>query len=437
MLTRTALAPFLSDADPVVDAEGHLDALGLAAIADSLGVQLAPGVRERQSRPRYLTAMAVAAVVCSEFNEDRVADDGVSPPWQVFEWYMVEGLVRNFRDGEDVRGLPGRDKATTAIRQNVPLSAKTYLKTASVFGFHGVYRLLARTLDVVDENRLGEVGYRLVAAWEQEQGLHGFLSQDRDPGKAIRAQLATAVKDGLDKGAVSRSEGWSGWSFFHKHLHQAEVGKQESRIISSALLDPQTVQRSEFFRFIVSQPGQQAWMSGSERVFHQALRKVASQDLAELIDAILLYEIFARLSQDAFDDCLYFLSNQRQLISPGQLANIKSVTVAATRIPELYHELSERLEPFGESVRFVNSFQIFSAWQSAEEWVETVFEHHKRVQMNKPPNGRAPWLDWFDNGKVMVRPLYKREDGGSHDDRYVHAYRTAPLNSFAHDLRLV
>src|SRR5512135_2662031 len=87
-------APLLSEYDPVDTSEGSLDPLGLAAIAEQLASQLVPGVRERQARPRYLTAMAVSSVVCSKFDEDQVAKDGVSPPWQVFEWYMVEGLSR-------------------------------------------------------------------------------------------------------------------------------------------------------------------------------------------------------------------------------------------------------------------------------------------------------------------------------------------------------
>ena len=172
-MTATALAPLLpqlSEADPPLRAEGTIDPLGLYAVADSLGVQMVPGVRERQPHPRYLTAMAVGEVVCQEFAPDDVAADGVSPPWQVFEWFMVEGLVREQDQGPEIFGLPGRDKAAHAISDQVPLCARTYLKVPTVFGFHGVYRLLARTLDVINNvSGLGETGYRLLMAWEREQ----------------------------------------------------------------------------------------------------------------------------------------------------------------------------------------------------------------------------------------------------------------------------
>jgi hypothetical protein len=53
-------APLLSEADPKQSQEGSIDPLGTYPIADALAVRLAPGVRERQSRPRFLTAMAVS-----------------------------------------------------------------------------------------------------------------------------------------------------------------------------------------------------------------------------------------------------------------------------------------------------------------------------------------------------------------------------------------
>jgi len=381
--------------------------------------------------------MAVAAAVCSDFEPDYVASDGVSAPWQVFEWYMVEGLVRSHQEGDDLRGLPGRDKATVALRDRSSLSAKSYLKTPRVFGFHGVYRLLAKTLDIVEDERLGEVGYRLVADWEREQNLRGFLSNDEEPGKSVRRNLVGAIKDGLEKGGVARKAGWGGWAFFHQHLHPAEFGQSETQVITEALFDPQAPRRSEVLRFLVSSTGQRAWRDRSERAFHQALRRKVRGEIADLIDAIMLYETFARWLQDAFDSCLHALSQHRQQVDPAELGSLKAVVTAANSIPSLYSELSDRLGQFGETTRFENAFHVFAAPQSPQAWVVTLFEHHKRVQTNKPPNGRAPWLDWFEMGKVMVRPAYLRDRGGSHDDGYVHAYRTTPLHSFAQDLGLL
>src|SRR5579871_3680893 len=168
------LMPLLSEADPKISAEGSIDPLGVYSIADALAVRMIPGVRERQQHPRFLTCVAVSHSLCSGFSDEDVAADGISEPWQVFEWYLVEGLLRTTEEKSLLRGLPGQVKAATAIKDGVPLSAKRYLKTPTVFGFHGVYRALARDLEVERAARLGETGYALITTWEKEQRLDGF-----------------------------------------------------------------------------------------------------------------------------------------------------------------------------------------------------------------------------------------------------------------------
>ena len=136
-----------------------------------------------------------------------IAADEVSEPWQVFEWYLVEGMVRATDERNLLRGLPGQDKATGAIKDGVPLSAKRYLKTPTVFGFHGVYRALARDIEVERADRLGETGFALLTTWEKEQGLDGFSGSGDGPGRAVRRRLIDAIQSGLERGYVDRTGG--------------------------------------------------------------------------------------------------------------------------------------------------------------------------------------------------------------------------------------
>ena len=133
--------PYLSTYDPATSSEGSLDPLGLYLIADRLATKLVPGVRERMSHPRYLTAMAVGAHICSPIREEYDID-GVTPAYQVYEWHIVEGFVSKYlRDAPDqIQGLPGIQKGAEAFQNNLPLRHNRYLKTPNVFGFHGVYR---------------------------------------------------------------------------------------------------------------------------------------------------------------------------------------------------------------------------------------------------------------------------------------------------------
>ncbi len=434
------LMPLLSEADPKVSAEGSIDPLGMYAIADALAVRMIPGVRERQTHPRFLTSIAVSLSLCSEFPEESIAADGISEPWQVFEWYFVEGMVRTTRDSALLRGLPGQTKARRAIDDQVPLSAKRYLKTPTVFGFHGVYRALARDTEVERADRLGEVGHELVSAWEKEQRLEGFSGTSEGPGKAMRRRLLDAVRDGMKSGAVARKAGWAGWQFFADHLGIYGAGKRESRVIAQALLNPEKGFRREVIDCLISREGKNLWSSEqkakslSERRFHEWLGPRASHELRQLLDAIRIYEEFCRLLEDAFDDCLYRLSQHQIRFQPSELGGLTGVRRAAQRIPEIFGEVSEQLSPFGGAVRFQEVFSSLAERLSPAEWLERLLDHHCRIQYSKPPAGKAPWFDRFDDGSYMIRTAYIRETGGRHDDHYVHAYRTQSLWSFAKDL---
>ena len=431
------LAPLLTERDPRQSSEGGIDPLGLAAIADALGVRLVPGVRERQAHPRFLTAIATSLAVCAEFDEDTIAADRVSEPWQVFEWYLVEGLVRTSEDAETT-GLPGSLKAWRALEDGMPLSAKRYLKTPSIFGFHGVYRLLARTLGIEQGGRLGEAGYELLNVWSKEQGLDGFVGTASGPGQAIRQKLTDAIRDGLDKGTTARSGGWDGWEFFRQHLAIYGCGAKEASFITGALLKDPVGFRREVIQCLVSEVGGGAWKGiQEERQFHEALRASASEDLRQLLDAISSYETFARLCQDAFDACLCQMTLQRGKIEPSTLSPLPAVQTASREAPKAFDDALGKLEAFGQASRFCDLFAPLAERGDETNWVAGLVEHHLKTQRQKPPNGRLPWFEQSDDGGLIIRPLYRRDEPPDAGDTYVHSYRTRSLWSFASDLRLI
>ena len=430
--------PLLTEPDPLVSSEGSIDPLGTYAIADSLAMRLAPGIRQRQSHPRFLTAIAVSLYICSSFQDGEVASDGVSEPWQVFEWCLVEGLVRSIPVGDQLKGLPGREKAARALEDGVPISAARYLKTPSVFGFHGVYRVLSRELGIEVAGQLGELGYELLSTWVEEQGLQGFIGTANGPGTTWRTRLYEAVRDGLKAGANSRSGGWSGWQFFGDYLGHYNTGPREAKLVMSALLDSKSGFRKQVLEFLVSPKGRNIWIEKtSERHFHAELALCSDPELSEFLRTFMMYEDFSCLLQDAFEDCLYQMSQAGTKITPVELSSLESVIQAAKRVPLLYAELIEHLSPFGESIRFQQSFQDLSLRVEPLKWVDCLLEHHQTIQMRKPPNGKAPWFERLDDGTYIIRPGYRRDKGGRHDNEYIHGCRTEPLWSFAEDLGLV
>jgi hypothetical protein len=147
--------PILTLPDPVTTGEGALDPLGLSTIADRLADQILPGLRARMSRPRFLTAMAACAAVCDGI-EDQVASDGVTPSYVVFEWLVVEGFSRA-APREHTRFTPGMMKAQAVRDSGEPMRASAYLRIPTIFGYHGIYKPLARHIGVVDDDmRLGD-----------------------------------------------------------------------------------------------------------------------------------------------------------------------------------------------------------------------------------------------------------------------------------------
>ena len=380
------LMPLLSEADPQESAEGSIDPLGTYAIADALAVRMVPGVRERQQHPRFLTTIAVSLSLCSDFDDEVVAKDGVSEPWQVFEWYVVEGLVRSTPDQALLRGLPGRDKALKAIDDKVPLSQRRYLKGPATFGFHGVYRGLARDIGIEQADRLGDQGYELLRCWEEEQGLQGFCGSGDGPGKSRRRRLVEGIVDGLVKGATDRKS-WG--PFFCNHLGIYNAGDREAEQLRLNLTGSNQGYRGEIFDALTSTDGRELWRNEaakknpSERRFHEALAGHSSPGLDELLGAIDHYEWFSRYLQDAFDDCLRYLSQHQQRIKPSELAGLDSVKTAADQIPEIFTEVSDRISPFGQVTRFQESFSELAQRTTALQWLELLLDHHTRIQRSK------------------------------------------------------
>ena len=134
------------------------------------------------------------------------------------------------------------------------------------------------------------------------------------------------------------------------------------------------------------------------------------------------------------DDCLTTMTEKRGKISAPELSKTNGCMEACKNVPKIFEEVADRLLPYQQSDNFEESFGALSISTNSEEWTNTLLEHHIKTQRRKPPNGKNPWFERFDDGAVVIRPGYRRTEGGRFDDSYVHAYRTKPLRSFISDL---
>ena len=138
--------PFLTAYDPPGSGEGTLDPLGLYQLADRLAIELVPVVRERMQRIRFLTAMTVGSMVLGIDDDQRLRD---ASPYLVWEWLVIEALVRTMPEDPSIWGAPGTLVAKCALKMHGYLDARSYLKTPRIFGFHGVYKRLAEHFGLV------------------------------------------------------------------------------------------------------------------------------------------------------------------------------------------------------------------------------------------------------------------------------------------------
>jgi len=427
--------PLLSTYDPDGPRGTSIDPLGLSSLGDALAVVLVPGVRERQTHPRYLTALAVSHVLCEEFPDATLALDNVSEPWQVFEWYVVEGMVRTAEIETEV-WIPGAQKARTAYRNGLPLSASRYLKTPATFGFHGVYRPLAKALKVEQADRLGPFGLELLEVWQKEQRLKGFYGAASGPGKALRMSLQDAVKKGLQKGATAAPNNWAGWSFPTQYLDPKKAGRMEAQLIWRQLEGEEAVFRKEILEFLVSKEGRKLLAKNtSERRFYSKLRRTVSADLCSHINTILCYERYCRLLLDAFEVCLYESTLNSRGAQPKHLCTLQPIQVASERLPEAFIATLSGFGSLEYGTRFSQTFSDVSQKRKPIDFVLAMYEHHKRIQKDKLPNGKAPWLEQCTDGALLPRLEHRLTEKPKASEEFVNPYRLRPLSNFAMDLR--
>jgi hypothetical protein len=440
--------PVLSVFDPEVSAEGGVDPFSLQATYERLAERIFPFITVRMSRPRFLTAMAVGAVVCQEFADD-VAADGKTPAWLVFEWHVVEALIRtsdrsmNSDDGWGIR-IPGFRKVRATVDAGHAVRAESYLKTPKIFGFTGVYRRLAYGLDIIDDDlRLSEGADALLRVWESERGLPGFLV-GTGPGGEFRRALTNAVRQAMKKGCTCQPRNWHEWQRIANHLNPGGARKREANVIFERLRrtnlrqnvsDPGATQmRREMFDALarngkfVSAEGEPSWF--------RSLRRTCSQELAERLEAINAFEKVSALIMDAFDIIRHLSTRKGVAVTAEDFSKYKGRRNALQIVRELPPAL-ERLRECLQSAEVSDQAERLSAHfgdvRDIDQLFAAVIQHHEWAQSEKPPDGKRSWFD-RDGASVNVRPFYRTTDDNVPYD-FVHPYRCATASSFLRDLK--
>lgn len=425
--------PFLTSYDPPGTSEGTLDPLGLYQIADQLAVQLVPAVRERMQRIRFLTAMAVGALVTEGLEDDPALRD--ASPYLVWEWLVVEALIRTRGDEPELWGVPGTLVTRRALERHGYLDAASYLKTARIFGFHGVYKRLAIQLGLVDVN-LGPAPNteELADVWARDRGLDGLRG-----AKSVLERWSTAVRRGLSEKPPRTKPGWGqeGWTELAEAFAPATCKMRERRFLKSLLLTTDEGKLGAFPAIWNLQDKFKVDTEFSEERLHDRLEAVES-GYKPLLNAIRAYEAVARRLQDAFD--VLRAEAGRSDVQGFAIAAIARDTDFVRCVRNLHegfeaaHEALGQLRDGGGSLPnlFAERFRVFAEPMSAEACALALCDHHADVQKKK--GDKRAWFDPLGGGRIFMRLAYRLKRPELRLDRYLHDYRGWPIRRFRDDL---
>ena len=427
--------PFLTSYDPPGTSEGTLDPLGLYQIADQLAIQLVPAVRERMQRIRFLTAMAVGAMVTEGLEDDPRQRD--ASPYLIWEWLVVEALVREMGDDPTIWGVPGTLVARRALSQHGYLDARSYLKTPRIFGFNGVYKRLAIHLGLVDVHLAsGPNAESLVDAWARGLGFAGVKQAE-----PILSRWRAAVRRSLGEKPPRTKPSWNkeSWSELARAFAPVKSMAREKRYLRDSLnaRDGKQLGALPMLWQLQSEFHDENFR---EELLHDRLEKLEPQ-YRPLIAAIRAYEAFARRLQDAFDVLkaeAARLDTQGYAVSKiASDADFEQSTKGLHNRFEVVHQAFAELTISNMSLQnlFGQRFACFAEPMDAATCALALCTHHEAVQKSKSADGKRPWFHRFGNDRIYIRNAYHESRRDIQPDRYVHDYRGWPIRRFFSDLQ--
>jgi hypothetical protein len=429
--------PFMTAYDPPGTSEGTLDPMGLYQIADQLATLLVPAIRERMQRVRFLTAMAVGAIITEDLEDDGTQRD--ASPYLVWEWLVIEALVRKMREDEAIWGAPGTLLARRALDQHGYLDARSYLKTPRIFGFNGVYKRLAAHLGLVDVNlHRGRNADALADAWARGIGYSGLTG-----AKLLLDKWKAGLKRSLAERPPRTKTNWSTETWFElaKAFAPQRAMSREKKYLRDLLLSTDSRRMGAFRSLWELQPkfidlGDDAYL---EESLHDNLEK-KDPSYGPLLNAIRAYEAFGRSLQDAFDT-LRAEASVRDVrgfsISAiaGDADLKKSVSNLHARFERAHRALGEVTgTAVSPQALFTSRFQAFGEPQDPASVAAALLVHHEVVQKAKSAEGKRPWFDRIGPDRIYVRQAYRTARRDIQPGRYVHDYRGRPIRRFYRDL---
>jgi hypothetical protein len=430
MTTVMDQLPRLSMYDPGVTGEGGLDPLGFASVADRIADRIAPGMRARMNNPRFVTLSAVGAIVCQALH-GRVGPDGTTTPDLVFEWILVEAVVRH--TAPELRiGLPGSGKAATARAQHGRLSPGTYLRGPRVFGFTGVYRPFTLDSHVLQRDGLvGPAGEAIVADWAADQGLKGFGLSASGSGASLAHELTDIVAKSLQQeestlpptGAVAKAVA--------AHLAPRGARARERRNLRTLVLTRGSAGKAdhEIRDEIAAALARMTTRGLSERALASRLIQTTSGATRLTLRAAYRFEECVTAIDHAFRMMLGQATAQRNsFLDPVRARTIQPLVDIGPRLGRLYDAAVASASAVDDLLcrDVAECLQRFARDLPPAAFLESLFARHEEVQAAK---GKLMWVDEIAGGHA-IRPPFQNQSIEIDPEFWTHPMRLHTLATF-------
>lgn len=427
--------PQYSTFDPKGRGEGSLDPLGLGAISERLAKRLAPAVTNRMNQPHWLTAIAVGALACDGL-DDVPPLDRVTTPSVAFEWLVLEAFVRRQEGAAMPLRIPGVQKARdTVVARGGRLSHRTYLKSASVFGFHGIYRPFAVNVGVLtDKLHFGAEAVSLARAWENDVGLPGFVDQiPGSDGAWVRKEIRNAVGNALTHGELTVGKSQQIFGYLSRALLPDVEPPMRWPVVRERLralvFDPSMAETTCELLHLLLESGLPLEAMRAQSMEAEALARVrrgASRDLGALIDAVVAFENLAAPLTAMFNAVRGISSaSPARPVHYADVMHRADYVTAASVLTARYERLQACVAGEREPDAFATSLRLIIETRGAEQF-EALMARHAAVQRNK--GDKPEWFDHFPQGWI-VRREYSAEPTRE-PTNWVHPVFVTPLANF-------
>ena len=456
-----AALPYSTPYDPAEDPPGSIDPLGTQAASERLAELLLPGLTARMWRARLLTVTTLISWLAERFEER-----GPAHTWLEYrlalERFFVTALAHRHAADEAgweraVTNVPGRMVVKRALLAGEPVTQRNFLKGPVVNAPFGVMATLARNLELLDlEDLPGPVAHRLIAAWENEEGVAGLLDEgDREgaTGHDWFGKVYRAITRNLDDQKWP-SPGNEIWNYLADHLRPDRMGPGERAILLDRLR-AHPVRTAVLERLVTLAPlfEQSRWrgrLAAERAVIREGLLtlepvgpvETSIRRFAEATDAFLTV---GELLYQAFDALRWGLTrsgggNTREtLISLPPVAALLDHTRAAlaSEVPRLGQAIDAlREESAVVERRLLESLDeirrdALAGLNSNQDLAAQLLARHERVSRAKD---RAPWIEGGATWTVVPGYGLSADEPPRYGESYIHPTRVANALSLLRDL---